>query len=832
MTAIAARSAPASRTNARPLSYGTLSHLCASVAHESACSTPSSEMRAAARRPPPTARTRRRRAPRRRPARVRSAIAASGSNAPVFTLPACAQTIVAGESGGSASARMRPCPSTGTRTSRLRPKPSRPSALMSVGCASSPTTTVIGGAPNSPSASTSQPARASTAWRAAASAVKLAIVAPVTKAPAAARRAARRVEQPAQRDLLEHARRPGVGESKAAFWSQAVASQFAASAAGSEPPITKPKKRGPAMAMVAGEPISSSSASTSAGVARAVGERLAKHVQARDRRRPAGATARSWISRQVARRAGGRAFQQFVHVDLPEVTAGAAQRTLSSSRIARRRSRCPRSTCTTRAPSAGSTSPARMRPGRRNSIASCSGGPRPSRSRTRAATGCCCTTAGRWPASRPCGATPTARPGRPMSRARTPTRPAPPRSPSGGDVVMDAMDVLTAGRMAVLRDPAGAQVSVWQPGDHHGYEVHGEPGTPIWSELMTRDLASASAFYHSVFGWTALEEDFDGVAYTVWKRRGQLVGGALEMDESWPEDTNPHWMVYIATADCDATARRCGALGGTVVHPPEDIGPGRCALLETPPAARSRSSSCARRSALEIRGLCILCRCATLAACRPSRSAPRSRGPAPAPGSSARSASSPMPRPCGCRSSWSVPRARSSRTSTATHSSISRAASAASPSGTPTPPSRPPSRTQVARFLHTDFTVMPYDSYVELAERLCARLPISGATKAAFFNRGAEAVENAVKIAKAATGRPAVIAYEGAFHGRTHMAMSLTSKRTRTRRASARSRPRSTASPFPNAYRCRRRRRRRGRARRPAPRPQDARRARVASRRS
>ena len=153
---------------------------------------------------------------------------------------------------------------------------------------------------------------------------------------------------------------------------------------------------------------------------------------------------------------------------------------------------------------------------------------------------------------------------------------------SGGDVVMDAMDVLTAGRMAVLRDPAGAQVSVWQAGDHHGYEVHGEPGTPIWSELMTRDLASASAFYESVFGWTALEEDFDGVAYTVWKRSGHLVGGALEMDDTWPEETHPHWMVYIATADCDATARRCGGLGGAVWHPPEDIGPGRCALLEDP----------------------------------------------------------------------------------------------------------------------------------------------------------------------------------------------------------------------------------------------------------
>jgi 4-aminobutyrate aminotransferase/(S)-3-amino-2-methylpropionate transaminase len=85
-------------------------------------------------------------------------------------------------------------------------------------------------------------------------------------------------------------------------------------------------------------------------------------------------------------------------------------------------------------------------------------------------------------------------------------------------------------------------------------------------------------------------------------------------------------------------------------------------------------------------------------------------------------------------------------------------------------------RAQVERFLHTDFTILPYDSYVELAERLGARVPVDGPVKAAFFNSGAEAVENAIKIAKAATGRQAVIAFDGAFHGRTHMAMSLTSK--------------------------------------------------------
>jgi len=147
------------------------------------------------------------------------------------------------------------------------------------------------------------------------------------------------------------------------------------------------------------------------------------------------------------------------------------------------------------------------------------------------------------------------------------------------------MDVLTAGRMAVLRDPTGAQVSVWQAGDHRGFEVHGEPGTPIWSELMTRDLASAGAFYHAVFGWTAFEEDFDGGPYTVWKRHGQLVGGAVEIDHTWPDESDSHWMVSIATADCDATARLCEALGGKIWHPPEDVGPGRCALLEDPTGA-------------------------------------------------------------------------------------------------------------------------------------------------------------------------------------------------------------------------------------------------------
>src|SRR3954470_2376458 len=83
---------------------------------------------------------------------------------------------------------------------------------------------------------------------------------------------------------------------------------------------------------------------------------------------------------------------------------------------------------------------------------------------------------------------------------------------------------------------------------------------------------------------------------------------------------------------------------------------------------------------------------------------------------------------------------------------------------------------QLERFSHTDFTIVPYEVYVELAERLTALAPVRKPAKAAFFNAGTEAVENSVKFARAHTGRPAVIAFEGAFHGRTLLSLSLTSK--------------------------------------------------------
>src|ERR1041384_3206368 len=108
---------------------------------------------------------------------------------------------------------------------------------------------------------------------------------------------------------------------------------------------------------------------------------------------------------------------------------------------------------------------------------------------------------------------------------------------------------------------------------------------------------------------------------------------------------------------------------------------------------------------------------------------------------------------------------------------------------------------QMARFSHTDFTIVPYEVYVTLAERLCALAPIQQPTKAAFFNAGAEAVENAVKFARSFTKRPAVIGFEGGFHGRTLLAMSLTSKTHPYKAGLGPFAPEVYRVPFPNAYR-------------------------------
>lgn len=109
-------------------------------------------------------------------------------------------------------------------------------------------------------------------------------------------------------------------------------------------------------------------------------------------------------------------------------------------------------------------------------------------------------------------------------------------------------------------------------------------------------------------------------------------------------------------------------------------------------------------------------------------------------------------------------------------------------------------RAQLDQFTHTCFHVTPYESYVRLAERLNAVAPIAGPAKTMFVTTGAEAVENAVKVARAFSNRAAVVSFSGAFHGRTLLAMSLTGKTAPYKKGFGPFPADIYNVPFPNSY--------------------------------
>ena len=149
----------------------------------------------------------------------------------------------------------------------------------------------------------------------------------------------------------------------------------------------------------------------------------------------------------------------------------------------------------------------------------------------------------------------------------------------GGKVLAPPFDVMDAGRMAVLQDPTGAVISVWQPKAHIGAKILREPGALGWTELTTRDTASAEKFYTQVFGWEAKKGDAGGQEYTEFKVGAQPDAGMIVMDPAWG-NAPPHWMPYFQVADCDAAAAKAQALGGRVFVPPTDIpNVGRFAML-------------------------------------------------------------------------------------------------------------------------------------------------------------------------------------------------------------------------------------------------------------
>jgi predicted enzyme related to lactoylglutathione lyase len=157
----------------------------------------------------------------------------------------------------------------------------------------------------------------------------------------------------------------------------------------------------------------------------------------------------------------------------------------------------------------------------------------------------------------------------------------------GGQVIVDAMDVADLGTMAVVTDPGGAAIGVWQPGRHQGFGVYGEAGSPSWFELHTRDYQGAVAFYREVFGWdTHVVSDTPEFRYTTLRHGEGWLAGIMDGSGFLPDAMPAHWSVYFGVDDTDAALSKAAELGGSVVTAAMDTPYGRLATATDPTGAQ------------------------------------------------------------------------------------------------------------------------------------------------------------------------------------------------------------------------------------------------------
>lgn len=156
---------------------------------------------------------------------------------------------------------------------------------------------------------------------------------------------------------------------------------------------------------------------------------------------------------------------------------------------------------------------------------------------------------------------------------------------AGGQVLVEPMDVMGQGRMAVLTDSTGAHISLWQPQMHRGAELVNAPGAFCWNELYTRDVPAARKFYQQVFGWDVEETDFEGGKYTVFKVDDKMVAGGMDMSSLLPESIPPHWLVYFTVTNTAEAVEKVKELGGKVIDGPKDTPMGPFAVIADPVGA-------------------------------------------------------------------------------------------------------------------------------------------------------------------------------------------------------------------------------------------------------
>jgi uncharacterized protein len=156
---------------------------------------------------------------------------------------------------------------------------------------------------------------------------------------------------------------------------------------------------------------------------------------------------------------------------------------------------------------------------------------------------------------------------------------------AGGTVLLEPTDVLDVGRVAIVADPSGAALGLWQPRRHTGAEIVNEPVSLAWNELDTRDTEAAKPFYEALFGWQADTQPMGGQEYTTWQLDGRPVAGMMAMPAQVPAQVPSYWLAYFAVSDTDAVEAKARELGAVVLVEPRDIPAGRFAVLQDPQGA-------------------------------------------------------------------------------------------------------------------------------------------------------------------------------------------------------------------------------------------------------
>ena len=141
---------------------------------------------------------------------------------------------------------------------------------------------------------------------------------------------------------------------------------------------------------------------------------------------------------------------------------------------------------------------------------------------------------------------------------------------SGGRQIVPPSDIPHVGRFAVVQDPTGAHISIFQPGQHKGLTNFGEIGTFSWADLNTPDAATAARFYSEWLGWT-IDEGKDGYRHIQNGSSHEDMIGGIPNEMHAPPGTPANWMVYFHVADCKAAAAKASQLGASTIMPAELI---------------------------------------------------------------------------------------------------------------------------------------------------------------------------------------------------------------------------------------------------------------------